>query len=163
MRTAIGIGVVILVALVVQSTLLPLLGFGSMLPDLMLVVCVYLGLHVHSPAGAVGAFTIGYVQDSLSGTLLGLNAFAMCLVFATVYLTSRRLWVDNLPSKVVLVFLASLQKTAVVIVLVGLFFSFDGLWQTVARYVLLQAVIAAALSPPIFAILARTVPVVVDE
>ena len=37
------------------------------MPDLVLVLCVYLGLHEHSIAGALGAFLLGYFLDSFSG------------------------------------------------------------------------------------------------
>jgi len=163
MRTALLIALAALVALVVQSTLLPLLPIGPVLPDLMLVVCVYLGLHVHSPAGALGAFVIGYVQDAFSGTVMGLNAFAMSLVFVAVYLTSRRLWVNNALSQVVLVFLASLLKTVAIVSLIGLFLSLDGLWRTTAKYIFLEAALAALFSPPIFAMLARANPAAPDN
>jgi len=156
MRTAGLIALAALTALVVQSTLLPLLPIGPVLPDLMLVVCVYLGLYVHSPAGALGAFLIGYAQDAFSGTVLGINAFAMSLVFVSVYLTSRHLWVNNTLSQIVLVFLASLVKTVTIVALIGVFLSLDGLWRTILKYIFLEAALAAVFSPPIFAVLART-------
>ena len=163
MRTAAGIGLATVVMLILQSAILPLTGIGPALPDLMLVVCVYLGLHVHSPAGAGGAFAIGYAEDSRSGCLLGLNAFAMCGVFATVYVASRRLWVDRVLSQLVLVFIASLEKIAIVVVLVAIFSSLEGLWRTMARYVFLEAMLAAALAPPVFAFLRRLLPEVAEE
>lgn len=155
MRGALLIALAALAALVVQSTVLPLLPVGPVLPDLMLVICVYLGLHSHSPAGALAAFLLGYVQDAFSGSVIGLNAFAMCLVFATVYLASRRLWVHNTLSQILLVFMASLVKTAALVALIAVFLSIDGLWHSVVKYVLLDAALAAVLGPPIFAVLAR--------
>lgn len=153
MRTATVIVGTALATLILQSTVLPLLPIGPVLPDLMLVVCVYLGLYVHSPGGALGAFAVGYLQDSMSGALPGLNAFAMSLVFLTIYLASRRLWVSNTLSKIVLVFLASVVKTVAMVALIGVFLSLDGLWRSVAKYLLVEAALAAALSPPIFAFL----------
>jgi rod shape-determining protein MreD len=162
-RAAAFIALATLAALVLQSTVLPLLPLGPVLPDLLLVVCVYLGLNVHSPGGAIGAFVIGFVQDSVSGTIPGLNAFAMSLVFLTVYFASRRLWVTNTFSQVILVFVASLVKTAAVVALIALFLSVDGLWHTVAKYIFIEAALAAVLSPPIFAVLARSRYQVAEE
>src|SRR4029077_14975840 len=110
MRPAILFTIVAVVALLLQTTVLPLASIGRATPDLLLIMCVYLGLHQHSVAGALGAFVLGDLQDIFSGSVAGLNAFAMCVVFAIVYLTSRRLWVDNAISKIVLVFLASIIK-----------------------------------------------------
>lgn len=156
MRSASLIALTALVALLFQTTIVPLLPFGAAMPDLLLIVVVYLGLYYHSPWGALGAFAIGYVQDSFSGSLAGLNAFAMTVVFITVYLASRRLWVTNTFSKIVMVFLASLVKTFALVALVGLFLSLEGVWRTAVKYVFIEAVLAAAIGPLVFALLART-------
>jgi rod shape-determining protein MreD len=147
---------VALLAVVLQTTVLPVLRIGRETPDLLLIICVYLGLHQHSMFGAVGAFLLGYLQDAFSGGVIGLNAFGMCLVFTAVYLTSRRLWVDNALSKVVLVFLASVVKTAAILALVAVFMSVEGLWRTILSYLLIDAALAAVLSPAVFAVLSRT-------
>jgi rod shape-determining protein MreD len=143
-------------ALLLQTTVLPLAAIGRATPDLLLIMCVYLGLHQHTVGGAVGAFSLGYLQDAFSGSVAGLNAFGMCLVFTVVYLTSRRLWVDNTISKIAVVFLASLLKTAAILVLVAVFMSIEGLWHTMLSYLLIEAVLAALLSPAVFAVLAHT-------
>jgi len=155
-RPALLFGVIAVTALLLQTTVLPLAAVGRATPDLLLIICVYLGLHQHTVGGAVGAFVLGYLQDTFSGSVAGLNAFGMCLVFTVVYLTSRRLWVDNAVSKVAVVFLASLLKTAAILALVALFMSVDGLGRTIVSYLLAEAVLAAVLSPAIFAVLAQT-------
>jgi rod shape-determining protein MreD len=156
MRAVVQFAVVACAALLLQTTVLPLAAIGRATPDLLLILCVYLGLHQHSVAGAVGAFFLGYLQDTFSGSVVGLNAFGMCLVFTLVYLTSRRLWVDNAISKIVLVFLASVLKTIAILVLVAVFMSIDGLWRTILSYLFIEAVLAAILSPAVFAVLAQT-------
>lgn len=150
-------------ALLLQTTILPLAAIGHATPDLLLIMCVYLGLHQHSVGGAVGAFFLGYLQDTFSGSVLGLNAFGMCLVFTVVYITSRRLWVDNAISKVVVVFLASVLKTVAIVLLVTLFLAVEGLWQTMLRYLVIEAVLAAMLSPAVFAVLAHTQDFATEE
>jgi len=167
MRAGVLFALFAIVALLLQTsvlpraaTILPRSALGRPTPDLLLIMCVYLGLHQHTVGGAVGAFFLGYLEDAFSGSALGLNAFGMCLVFTIVYLTSRRLWVDNAISKVVLVFLASVLKTLAVLGLVAVFRPEEGLSNSVPRYVLIEAmlvaVLAAVLSPPIFAVLAYT-------
>lgn len=156
MRAGIFFAVFAVAALVLQTTLLPLAAIGRATPDLLLIMCVYLGLHQHTVGGAVGAFFLGYLQDAFSGSVLGLNAFGMSLVFTIVYLTSRRLWVDNAISKIVVVFLASVVKTLAILVLVTVFISVDAVSHGLLQYLVLEASLAAALSPPIFAVLART-------
>ena len=155
-RPALLFGAVAIGALLLQTTVLPLAAIGRATPDLLLIMCVYLGLHQHTVGGAIGAFSLGYLQDAFSGSVAGLNAFGMCLVFTVVYLTSRRLWVDNTISKIAVVFLASVLKTAAILVLVALFLSIEGLWRTILSYLLIEALLAALLSPAVFAVLAHT-------
>jgi rod shape-determining protein MreD len=144
-----------LVTVVLQTTVLPGFLFGSGIPDVLLVLGVYLGLHQHSLGGALGAFALGYVQDSVAGVAAGLNAFGMSVVFLLVYLTSRRLWVDNVISRIVVVFLASLIKTAGVLLLLTAFRSLEGVWSALVSDALVQAALAAVVAPPLFAVLTR--------
>jgi len=72
------------------------------------------------------------------------------------------LWVDNAISKIVVVFLASVLKTAAILVLVAIFMSVEGR-NSVFRYLFMEAVLAALLSPAIFAFLARTAALSTEE
>jgi rod shape-determining protein MreD len=163
MLGALRFAIIAVVALLLQTSVLPQAVFGRATPELLLIICVYLGLHQHTVAGAVGAFFLGYLEDAFSGRVIGLNAFGMCLVFTAVYLTSRRLWVDNAISKVVVVFLASVVKTAAILALVALFLSADALRQAILGYLLIEAALAAMLSPAVFAVLAQTQQLRVEE
>jgi len=154
-REAILITLTAVTAFLLQTTLLPWLLLGRATPDLLLIICVYLGLHRHTAGGATGAFLLGYLEDAFSGTMVGVNSFGMTVVYLVVYLTSRRLWVDNTLSKIVVVFAASLVKTAAVVVLVAVFLSIEDWGQGFTGRLLLQGALAAALSPAVFAVLAQ--------
>ena len=153
MRTAAVIGLAAGLAVLLETTVLQALPFGRPAPDLLLILCVYLGLHRHTVGGVTGAFLLGYLQDSVSGSATGLNSFGMVLVFVLVYLTCRRLWVDNVVSKVVLVFLASLVKTTAIVVLVATFLGFDESWNTLGWDLVINGALAAVLAPAVFAVL----------
>lgn len=139
-----------------QSTLFHLLPLGPIVPDLILVLCVYWGLH-HPTVGAVlGSFLLGYSVDVVSSPILGLNAFAMSLVFLAVYLSSRSIWLHNWLVSFFVVLLASLIKGAALILVSAIFLSMDGLWLGAARYLLLEALVAAVLAPFVFTLLRRS-------
>jgi len=157
MRAAVVIGLVAGFGLLVQTTLFHALPFGfHPSPDVLVVVCVFLGLHRHTVGSAIGAFALGYLQDAVSGNPIGLNAFGMVVVYVLVYLTCRRLWVDNVVSKVVLVFLASCIKAVAVLSLSAMFGAFDGDWGPALSGMLISAALAATIAPPLFALLAGT-------
>ena len=145
-----------LVLVLLQSTLLHRLPVGPVVPDLMLVLCVYWGLH-HPTVGAVlGSFLLGYSVDVVSSPILGLNAFAMSLVFLAVYLSSRSIWLHNSFVSFFIVLLASLIKGAALVVISAIFLSMDGLWAGAARYLLMEALVAAVLAPFVFTLLRRS-------
>jgi rod shape-determining protein MreD len=78
MRAAAMIGLVAGFGLLVQTTLFHALPFGfHPSPDILVIVCVFLGLHRHTVGGAVGAFVLGYLQDAAAGRAAGQEAFVM--------------------------------------------------------------------------------------
>ncbi len=136
--------------LLLQTTLLHGLSGGRIIPDLVLILCVYLGLHEHNIGGATGAFLLGYLLDSFSGSLVGLHAFAMTTVYLVVYLVSRRLWMDNTLSGVAMVFLGSLLKGVAIVVALAAYLSIDRMSFGVAQTLFAEALLAGALTPIVF-------------
>lgn len=141
------------VGILLQTTVLQLLPLGSVMPDFVVILCVYLALHEHSVAGALGAFLLGYFSDSFSGNVLGLNAFAMSLVFVLVYLLARQLWMDNVVANVTVVFAASLLKALAVATLLAVYLSADSPWHHFVSTAWIEAVVAALFSPFVFSLL----------
>lgn len=138
-----------------QTTFFHLLPLGPIVPDLILVLCVYLGINHPTVGSALGSFILGYSVDVFSSPVLGLNAFAMSLVFLTVYLSSRRIWIRNPLLSTVLVFFASWVKGAALIMVWTLFLTVDHLWMGVLKYIFLEALLAAILAPALFFLLRR--------
>ncbi len=143
-------------SVLMQTTILHLLPFGFIVPDLALVLCVYWGLH-HPTVGAVlGSFILGYSVDVFSSPpLLGLNTFAMSLVFLTVYLSSRFIWIHNPLLSAPVVFLASWVKSAALIMAWTLFLTVDSVWVVVLKLIFLEALVAAVMAPLVFFLLRR--------
>lgn len=141
-----------LLMILLQTTFLH---FFPVVPDLILVLCVYWGLH-HPTVGAVlGLFVLGYSVDVVSSPILGINAFAMSLVFLAVYLSSRSIWLHSPLVSAVVVLLASLVKGCALVLVWALFLSTEGFWMGAIRYILLEALVAALLAPVVFALLRR--------
>lgn len=141
--------------LLLQTTLLHLLPIGPVVPDLILVLCVYLGLYHPSVGAALGSFLLGYSVDIVSSPILGLNAFAMSLVFLSVYFSSRSIWIQNPIVTSLVVLLAALVKGTAVVLVSAVFLSVEGFWIGAARYIIMEALVAAVLAPLVFALLRR--------
>ena len=139
-----------------QTTVLHLLPLGRFVPDLALVLCVYLGLNHPTVGAVVGTFALGYSVDVFSaGGVLGLNAFAFSLVFLAVYLSSRAIWVHSPLSSAPVVFFAAWIKVAALQALWTLFLAMEGLGAGALKYTLVDAILAAVLAPGIFSLLKR--------
>jgi len=139
--------------ILLQTTLFHLLPLGPMIPDLVVILCVYLALHEHTVAGALGAFLLGYFSDNFSGNVLGLHAFSMSLVFVLVYLMARRLWMDNVVANVAVVFAASLVKAMAIALLLAFYLSADYPWRQFLTTVWIEAALVAMISPLVFSLL----------
>ena len=139
-----------------QTTVLHLLPLGRFVPDLALVLCVYLGLNHPTVGAVVGSFVLGYSVDVFSaGGVLGLNAFALSLVFLAVYLSSRAIWVHSPLSSAPVVFFASWIKVAALQGVWTLFLAMEGLGAGALKYTLVDAILAAVLAPGVFSLLKR--------
>jgi rod shape-determining protein MreD len=144
-----------LILVLLQTTLLHLLPLGPIVPDFVLVLCVYWGLY-HPTVGAVlASFLLGYSVDVVSSPILGLNAFAMSMVFLIVHLSSRSIWLHDPMASAIVVLLASLVKGAALALLSAIFLSVESFWIGASRYIIMEALIAAALAPMVFALLRR--------
>jgi rod shape-determining protein MreD len=155
MKLSLAFFVVGVLLVLLQTTFLHLLPIGPIVPDLILVLCVYWGLH-HPTVGAVlGSFLLGYSVDVVSSPILGLNAFAMSLVFLAVYASSRSIWLHHPVVSSIVVLLAALIKGAALLLVWTVFLSVEGFWTGALRYILLEALVAAVLAPAVFALLRR--------
>lgn len=153
MRSLATFAVAAAVAVVVQTMLPHRLPFLPAAPDLMLVLTVYLGLHVHSAGGALGAFLLGYLLDTFSGAAPGLYCLTFTLVFGVVYLLSKRLWMENPASNVAAVGLGEGLKIAVVVLFFAVAAGGPVRWLGVLERLGLEAALALAFTPLVFSAL----------
>src|SRR5262245_7236890 len=145
-----GFGIVLVV---LQTSLQKLLPVGPVVPDLILVLCVYWVLHHPTAGAAIGSFMLGYSVDIISSRLLGVNAFAMSLVFLAVYLGSRSIWLHHPIVSSIIVLFAALVKGAGLVLVWIVFLSTEGFLQSALKYIISEALIAAVLAPFMFALL----------
>lgn len=154
MRMTVVVAGAAVLAMLLQTTLgAAVMPVVEVVPNLVLVLAVYLGLRHHGVGGVAGAFLLGYFLDTFSGTLLGVHAAACTAAYVVAYLIARTLWTeDGLPAMIV-VFLAALVYTLVahgVVVLVDR--AWPG-WTVVIRRGLVQATLAVLLTPWVFRLL----------
>jgi rod shape-determining protein MreD len=139
-----------LIAMLLQTTVLPATHL-PVVPDLILVLTVYLGIRHPSAAAAAGAFLLGYFLDTFSGTVLGMNAFSLSVAYAAAHLISRRIWMEGGFPVIAVVFVAGCVRAVAEVVVATLVAARAPVWQHVVRYGFLEAAVAALVAPAVFA------------
>jgi rod shape-determining protein MreD len=85
----------LVLAVVLQTSVLPVHVAGPFKPDLLLVAMVYLALRGPVASGALLAWLLGLVKDVFSGLYLGLNAFSFLIVFLVITSISDLLYAES--------------------------------------------------------------------
>lgn len=88
-----------IIAIVLQLTLIPLISFDFILPDILLIVLVYFTLLKGQLFGTVYGFILGFLFDIFSGGLIGSAMFSKTLAgFTAGYFFSENRKYNNLNS-----------------------------------------------------------------
>jgi rod shape-determining protein MreD len=153
-RRTLAIAIAGIASMLLQTTVFPVLLPASLAPNLLLVLVVYLGVHQFGAPGAIGAFLLGYFLDTFSGTLLGLHAFAFTAVYLGVHQIARVLWTDAGLPAVLIVFVAACAYAFLVFAITSLAAAAGrAAWSLGLRHAVLDAVVAAAVTPLVFGFL----------
>jgi len=154
MRSAAALAVAAVAAMLLQTTIFPSLPGLPVVPDLILVLAVYLGVAHQTIGGAAGAFLLGYFLDTFSGTLLGQNAFALSAVYLGVRFVARHLWFERGLPVMALAFFGGLVHGVAAAAAAALAATPGPFGQHAMRAGLAGAALAALVAPAVFAALA---------
>jgi len=124
-NTSALIGLVL--AVVLQTSVLPVHLADPFKPDLLLVAMVYLALRAPVASGALLAWILGLVKDVFSGLYLGLNAFSFLIIFLVITSISDLLYAESGELFVVTVSAATLACVAANLILLLMLTSTPGI------------------------------------
>lgn len=149
-RQVVVIGVTVLVAVIVEVTLLSRLGLPGATPDLVVVTVVALAFAMGPSQGALAGFAAGVLIDLAppGDTLLGVNAIVY-LVVGWVTGTAIAPRDRTVPLMVGIVALAAGGATLATAALDTLLGSSRVSWEGMPAMVLTTALYAALLAPPV--------------
>ncbi|NVN90334.1 MAG: rod shape-determining protein MreD [Desulfuromonadales bacterium] len=85
----------ILVAVILQTSVLPLYIDTLFKPDLLLVIMVVLALRVSYGTGVPLAWLLGLLKDVFSGLFLGLGACTYLIIFLVIKSVADRLYAES--------------------------------------------------------------------
>jgi len=109
----------IALAVVLQSTLLRWVAIRGVIPDLALIILVFVSIRRGSMNGQLSGFVTGVIEDFLSLSPLGFHAFIRTVVGFLYGLTAGNLFVDPVLMPVLLTVIATLFKALISSLLVA--------------------------------------------
>lgn len=118
--------IIILLAVVIQVSILPFFISTDFKPDLLLIIAVYIALRSSFDIGAPLTWLIGLLKDLFSGLYLGLNAFTFLLLFFVIKSSSDRLYAESGELFIVAVSLATIGNISLSMLLSVMFTSSPG-------------------------------------
>lgn len=117
----------LVVAVVLQTSILPVHIATAFKPDLFLVAMVFLALRGPAVQGAFLAWSLGLIKDVFSGLYLGLNGFSFLIVFLVIKSISDLLYAESGELFVVTVSAATLGCVTVDLILLLMLTSTPGI------------------------------------
>ncbi len=101
------IGLIIIFAVVLQTTLVNYLAVLRVKPDLLLMIVLYIGFKSGPLRGELSGFLSGLLEDIFSGNLIGINALSKTILGNLAGLGRDKLAFENLITQIVVTFLAT--------------------------------------------------------
>src|SRR4030042_2978229 len=144
-------GVIIVVALVIQLTLINLVTILGVKPDLIMVVVVVFSLRKGGKEGIVSGFVSGLLQDIFSTGLLGINALAKTVVGFICGILKEKIFHEHILFIIpVITFISSfLQSIVISLLLRAVGIDYNLVW-SLKQIALPEALYSSLLSPFIF-------------
>lgn len=151
-RTALIILLLGLIAIFIQGAILKPFMSDAIIPNLILMLVVFLAFYENSPFGAFLAFLLGLEFDLYSGhpQLVGPTAGAFVAVYVTLASLSQRIFVDSAFAVIVVSVFSSILSAIIFSILV---YEFNSSNVRFFSFSLVSAIITGCIAPPTFSIL----------
>jgi rod shape-determining protein MreD len=144
-------GAIIIVALLIQLTLINSITILGLKPDLIMVVVVVFSLLKGAKEGTVSGFASGLLQDIFSAGLLGINALAKTVIGFTCGILKEKIFHEHILFLIPLItFIASLMQSILMFLLLHAFGIEYNLAWGLKQVALPEALYSSLLSPFIF-------------
>lgn len=144
-------GAIIVVALLIQLTLINSITILGLKPDLIMVVVVVFSLLRGAKEGTVSGFASGLLQDIFSTGLLGMNALAKTVIGFFCGIIKEKIFREHILFIIpVITFIASFMQSILMFLLLRAFGIEYGLAWSLKQVALPEALYSSLLSPFIF-------------
>jgi rod shape-determining protein MreD len=135
---------------IIQSTWLDIISIYGVIPDISLILIVYISFKNSGIQGQTVGFATGLLQDSISAAPLGLNAFLKTSIALLANLLSGKFYIDRLLMPAIFGFMATLIKAIYLKVLSLFFVDHIIVYQLFDKILWIESFYNALISPIIF-------------
>lgn len=144
-------GAIIVVALLIQLTLINSITILGLKPDLIMVVVVVFSLLKGEKEGTISGFASGLLQDIFSTGLLGMNALVKTVIGFTCGILKEKIFHEHILFLIPLItFIASFMQSILMFLLLRAFGIEYNLAWSLKQVALPEALYSSLLSPFIF-------------
>ena len=145
---------IIVVALLIQLTLINSITILGLKPDLIMVVVVVFSLLKGEKEGAISGFASGLLQDIFSTGLLGINALVKTVIGFTCGILREKIFHEHILFLIpVITFIASFIQSILIFFLLRTFgIEYNLIW-SLKQVALPEALYSSLLSPFIFLVI----------
>ena len=144
-------GAIIVVALLIQLTLLNSITILGIKPDLIMVIVVVFSLLRGEKEGAISGFASGLLQDIFSAGLLGINALTKTVIGFICGILKEKIFHEHMLFLIpVITFIASITQSILIFLLLRAFGIEHSLAWSLKAVALPEALYSSLLSPFIF-------------
>jgi len=144
---------IVALVVVIQSTWLEAISIYGVKPDISLIVIVYIAFKNPGLQGQTVGFASGLLQDGISMSPLGLNAFIKTSVALIANLLSGKFYIDRLLMPALFGFISIILKAIYLYILSMFFGEKIIIYKLFSSTLWLEALYTAFVSPIIFLIL----------
>jgi len=147
-------GAIIVIALLIQLTLINSITILGIKPDLIIIIVVIFSLLKGEKEGAISGFASGLLQDIFSTGLLGINALVKTVIGFTCGVLKEKIFHEHILFLIpVITFIASFIQSILIFFLLRTFgIEYNLIW-SLKQVALPEALYSSLLSPFIFLVI----------
>ncbi len=143
----------LILAIILQISVLPLFFEDPFKPNLIIILVSYIALRVDATiSGGVAAYLLGLIQGVFSGIYFGLSGISLLLVYLLLRKLADKLYTDSDHLMIVVVFFATIIDAVISILILILFSAPSGMIASFLTNLLPHSVVNAFLTSLIFGI-----------
>jgi rod shape-determining protein MreD len=135
----------VILAVIFQTFIASLISVENIMPDIFVILVVYLTLARNLLHGVVFGFVTGIIESSADPQLFGLSALLKVLLALTVFLFSTRLRLESHPARVLAVMI-SVAAHNLIYFLIAFRLDIQLVLYSSFKYVLLDAVYSSVIT-----------------